>query len=398
MLSSSAAAVKGKPLSLELEIVPRTVLTEGSTQSLLADNNNDDIPSCQTIIDSAYYLTFDEFATAAQLKSPASRSEEHVWVFDSRPFSGLTAWNIQDILKLTESVRCSTKLVFGKGVLLPSHVQTICEALAQKPLVQVRSFQLKFAQLSLVGAKAILASFGSDAFKTTERLEISNCDLKSGSLSYLAQQLDKLKALRELSLSSNMFGDDGLFYLVTALQSASCSSRLEVLNLGENAITDMGFAHLNDRLLSKGKLPKLRSLTLKLNQLSDQSARMMGSALRKLHFLQELDLDANTWITEQSVKGLVKVAKGHRALVRIRCSGQHDAQTLNEELDRVLAINMSPRAKLMTILLVTVPAVQRSVSSSPPMRKSSSLLRLLPVDLFRLLSEMLFHGDDGTPG
>ncbi|XP_034044923.1 NACHT, LRR and PYD domains-containing protein 14-like [Thalassophryne amazonica] len=150
-----------------------------------------------------------------------------------------------------------------------------------------------------------------------ETLRLQGCGLTSNACKYLAAALGQSPKLRELDLSGNRIGDDGLQHLAMVLRSANChihtlkmsychigpkgciclasalqqnSQHLKVLDLGLNRIRDKGV----QALLNKVDISKLTKLELYFCGLTASSCGNIGKALAsETSSLMELNLSCN---------------------------------------------------------------------------------------------------------
>ena len=107
---------------------------------------------------------------------------------------------------------------------------------------------------------------------TLEKVELSNNELTSGDVGYLAGALKANKTLRFLGLNGNKISDSGVEALAKAL---SLNSSLEVLQLNHNLIRDDGAEALSVMLPNSA----LSSVALNFNSIRNRGAKAL---LRKL--------------------------------------------------------------------------------------------------------------------
>ncbi|UJR14323.1 hypothetical protein I4U23_001319 [Adineta vaga] len=132
----------------------------------------------------------------------------------------------------------------------------------------------------------------------------------SRGLLVLVNTLYENKTLRELDLSHNRLGDDGIEILAKFLSLNNCSIRY--LDLSSNGITDVGAQYLANMLT---KNTSLESLTLNKNEIEDGGLIYIAEALKTQNQkLVELRLDENLFITRTGVEKVLEVLKDQTVL------------------------------------------------------------------------------------
>ncbi|XP_048052028.1 NACHT, LRR and PYD domains-containing protein 12-like isoform X2 [Megalobrama amblycephala] len=193
-----------------------------------------------------------------------------------------------------------------------------CAALASAMRSNSHLRELNLSENKIRDKGLMLLSDGlKDPHCKLEKLKLSRCNITAEGCAALASALRSNSHLRELDLTGNKIGDEGLTLLSYGLKDPHC--KLEKLMLCRCNITDEGCAALASALRSNSHLRELdlsenkiggRGLTLlsgglkdphcKLEKLrlikcniKDESCAALTSALRSNSHLRELDLSRN---------------------------------------------------------------------------------------------------------
>ncbi|XDV15804.1 hypothetical protein PO909_015800 [Leuciscus waleckii] len=115
-----------------------------------------------------------------------------------------------------------------------------------------------------------------------EKLELLGCKITDEGCAALTSALRSNSHLRELDLSVNIIGDNGLTLLSDGLKDPHC--KLEKLELSYCEITDEGCAALTSALRSNSHL---RELDLTGNNLRDASVKSLSALKDNPHYKLE---------------------------------------------------------------------------------------------------------------
>ncbi|XP_061125360.1 NACHT, LRR and PYD domains-containing protein 3-like [Syngnathus typhle] len=138
--------------------------------------------------------------------------------------------------------------------------------------------------------------------KASRKSELSCCELSKKSCEALASVLSSPCSLRELDLSENALGDDGLEALAAGLAKPQCA--LQVLKLFNCKLSKKSCEALASVLSSPGRL---RELDLSGNNLGDDGLEALAAGLAKPECaLQVLELE-NCRLSKKSCEALASV-------------------------------------------------------------------------------------------
>ncbi|XP_062395998.1 NACHT, LRR and PYD domains-containing protein 12-like [Sardina pilchardus] len=256
----------------------------------------------------------DQTISAAQCTALAymiTASDEVMEEFDLRKYKTSREGRIRLIPVLGRCVRaklCACELD-----------QDTCDILVRSmemPLSQLKILDLSYNPLTDAGVEKVLQPLLSKKCDL-ETLRLCACHITKMSCATLAEVLQQ-SSLRELDLSGNLLGDEGVKLLCTGLMSPHC--RLNTLGLNDcnlykgscEALAPVlwSFSELKDLDLSDNDLPNaglrrlsvglrnpncsLRVLRLSGCQITERGCALLASALiRNPHHLEELDLSYN---------------------------------------------------------------------------------------------------------
>jgi hypothetical protein len=137
------------------------------------------------------------------------------------------------------------------------------------------------------GASALAAALDRGALPRLTDLWLTSAGIGDAGLVALAPALRRHPALQALWLSGNPFGDEGLAALVappppagTPPLPAGGLKKLEVLNLEETQVTDVGCAALA-AALDSGALPSLKRVYLDYTPASAAAKEAVHAALAR---------------------------------------------------------------------------------------------------------------------
>ncbi|XP_062389019.1 ribonuclease inhibitor-like [Sardina pilchardus] len=195
----------------------------------------------------------------------------------------------------------------------------ICDILAEAmemPSSQLKKLDLSYNPLKDAGVEKILQALLSKKCEL-ETLRLCACHITETSCATLAKVLQQ-SSLRELDLSGNLLGDEGVKLVCTGLMSPHCrlntlglkdcdlyksscaalapvlwaSSELRDLDLSDNDLATAGLRLLTAALRNPNCF--LHVLRLSGCQITDRGCALLASALiRNPHRLEELDLSYN---------------------------------------------------------------------------------------------------------
>jgi hypothetical protein len=155
-------------------------------------------------------------------------------------------------------------------------------------LLETKSFTSKKADLATV--TQLYARAFERRVAAAEALTFDFCWWDAGSAKVLCRALIAAKALRQLELSGQSWGDDGVAALAVGLREGA-APELRALELRHNSISDVGVAALA-ACLREGAAPALHSIDLRSNDsVSDVAAKALGEVRDGLEV--EFDSDAD---------------------------------------------------------------------------------------------------------
>ena len=130
------------------------------------------------------------------------------------------------------------------------------------------------------------------------------------SLPLLCKILNNNRTLRELDLSHNHFGDEGVQIICNVLSFNH--SRLKELDLSGNEITDRGAAYLSSMLRRN---TRLKRLILNRNDITnDGFLRLANALVRDNENLIQLKLEGNPFITRTGVINVLNLLRRNQIL------------------------------------------------------------------------------------
>jgi len=169
-------------------------------------------------------------------------------------------------------------------------------ALAQHLPPGLSTLKLVAGNISDVGAIALAASLSS--FNALKELQITGNQIGDDGVRVLVQALPS--SLLSLDFSQNIFSSAGVESLA---ESLSRFSDLKILRLGANHLTNVGVTAL---AASVPHCRVLEELDLRGTSFDDEGAEAMNVALPRCASLKHLDMSAN-WITDQGARSFAEV-------------------------------------------------------------------------------------------
>lgn len=130
----------------------------------------------------------------------------------------------------------------------------------------LRELDLGYNSISDDGVGKLVEGL-SDPNCRLKTLRLQGCEMTSHACKYLATALTQSLKLKELDLSRNEIGDDGLRHLANGLRSCEC--KLETLKLSQCNIEERGCCYLASALQRN---PCLKVLDLSINMIRDKGA------------------------------------------------------------------------------------------------------------------------------
>ncbi|UJR34216.1 hypothetical protein I4U23_021622 [Adineta vaga] len=171
-------------------------------------------------------------------------------------------------------------------------------------------------------------------------------------MKYLVQALENNSTLIGLNLYSNRLCDQGIQPLINLLSTNQCV--LEKLHLGANKISNQGILLLSEILKTN---TTLKVLWLDNNQISDESIHVLSKVLcHQNRTLQELSLKKNPLITSLSITDFIEIIQKNSSLREFDVSycrlTKQDEQRLRNAVngtDKHLILPLSPEKDDCTI-------------------------------------------------
>ncbi|XP_048051941.1 NACHT, LRR and PYD domains-containing protein 12-like isoform X4 [Megalobrama amblycephala] len=159
------------------------------------------------------------------------------------------------------------------------------------------------------GGLMLLSDELKDPHCKLEKLTLRDCNITAEGCAALTSALRSNSHLRELDLSGNKIGDKGLTLLSDGLKDPQC--KLEKLTLFECNIIDEGVAALTSALRSNSHL---RELVLTGNKIGDEGLMLLSDGLKDPHCkLEKLRLD-NCNITAEGCAALTSALRSNSHL------------------------------------------------------------------------------------
>ncbi len=199
-------------------------------------------------------------------------------------------------------------------------------------------------------------------------LHLSSTSLDANSLSQLLMGLGRASKLREIDISSNGFGVEGITPLAEFLEGPGAMPDLDRLNISNNMIGDDGLAKIT-RAISKRKQTSLVDVHLSFNEiesggtgtlmnkllsqnvvtlsldnnlLGDAGCQLVAASLTSMHHLSKLNLSFNQ-IGSRGVTTLMRALIGCESLTFLGLSG--NIMKINGAIAMGFALAQHPRIK-----------------------------------------------------
>ncbi|XP_003461337.2 ribonuclease inhibitor isoform X1 [Cavia porcellus] len=152
-----------------------------------------------------------------------------------------------------------------------------CEPLASmlRAKTNIKKLVMSNNDIHEAGIRMLLSGL-KDSACPLETLWLENCGVTAATCKDLCDVVAAKPSLQDLDLGNNRLGDAGLAVLCSQLLHPSC--RLRKLWLWECDITTEGCKNLCQVLMAK---QSLKALSLMLNRLGDEGARLLCEALRE---------------------------------------------------------------------------------------------------------------------
>jgi Ran GTPase-activating protein (RanGAP) involved in mRNA processing and transport len=149
--------------------------------------------------------------------------------------------------------------------------------------------------------------------KQCKHLRLGSNRITSIGVSILADALKNNNTLQQLSLYDNDISDDSVYSLAKVLSIKN--NKLNVLNLGNNRITNQGMKHLAQMIRTNRTLT---DLYLQQNAISDEGVQILANAIENHNAtIEYLSLESNKLLTDLSVDFLLQMIRNHRSLKRL---------------------------------------------------------------------------------
>ncbi|XP_034997341.2 NACHT, LRR and PYD domains-containing protein 14 isoform X2 [Hippoglossus stenolepis] len=221
----------------------------------------------------------------------------------------------ESVLRELPAIMKSTKVMLGFSNLTDKCCAALAAVLSSTESF-VKELDLGYNNISDSGVKTLVEGLNNQNCRL-RTLSLQGCEVTSQGSKYLATALSQSQRLRQLDLSRNNIGDNGLQHLSNGLRSPECqllalklsqcnieergcsylasaleknSDSLSVLDLSINMVGDKGASEI----FKKFDISKLTKLEMYHCGLTASSCRAIGEALRREeNTLSELNLSNN---------------------------------------------------------------------------------------------------------
>ncbi|XP_034081596.1 NACHT, LRR and PYD domains-containing protein 14-like isoform X2 [Gymnodraco acuticeps] len=209
---------------------------------------------------------------------PISNFSEMHWTIMLQRTSNFEG--IRDSFEMPVSARCDEKLIRQLAAIFKSKKAMLrfsnltdkcCPALASILSTKesyLRELDLGFNSIRDEGVRELVEGL-SDENCRLKTIRLQGCGLTGHSCEDLALVLRRSPKLRELDLSMNEIGDDGVRYLADGLRSPEC--QLETLRLSQCNIEEKGSSYLASAL--QENWGSLKVLDLSINMVGDKGTK-----------------------------------------------------------------------------------------------------------------------------
>nr|XP_049616947.1 NACHT, LRR and PYD domains-containing protein 12 isoform X32 [Syngnathus scovelli] len=300
-------------------------------------------------------------------------SDEAMSCFELRRY----APSDEGLLMLLPVVKASRKAVLENCNLSEKSGEALASVLSSSRTL--RELDLSHNDLGDDGLEALAAGLAKPQC-TLQVLKLLRCDLSKKSCEALASVLSSSRTLRELDLSNNDLGDDGLEALAAGLAKSQCT--LQVLKLMSCDLSKKSCEALASVLSSSRTL---RELDLSHNDLGDDGLEALAAGLAKPQCtLQVLTLESCN-LSEKSGEALASVLSSSRTLRKLDLS---DNYLGDDGLEALAAGLANPQCTLQVLNLMTGDLRKKSCEALASVLSSSRTLRELDLSDNDL-------GDDG---
>ncbi|AWP06248.1 putative NACHT LRR and PYD domains-containing protein 12-like [Scophthalmus maximus] len=190
-----------------------------------------------------------------------------------------TLGGISDNFEMDVSTRCDQRLLRQLPAIMKSRramlrfsnlTDKCCPALAAVLSTResyLRELDLGYNSITDSGVGTLVEGL-NDQYCRLKTLRLQGCEVTPRGCKHLATALTQSLKLRELDLSRNEIGDDGLRHLSDGLRAPEC--QLETLKLSQCNIEQMGCYHLASALHANPDY--LTALDLSINMVGDEGA------------------------------------------------------------------------------------------------------------------------------
>ncbi|XP_051763715.1 NACHT, LRR and PYD domains-containing protein 12-like isoform X4 [Ctenopharyngodon idella] len=230
--------------------------------------------------------------------------------------------------------------------------------------------ELGLSQSKIGGRGLMLLSDGlKDPHCKLENLMLYDCNITAEGCAALASALRSNSQLRELNLSENKIGDEGLMLLSDGLKDPHC--KLENLMLWGCDITAEGCAALASALRSNSLL---RELDLSENKIGGQGLTLLSDELKDPHCKLEKLWLSQCNITDEGCAALTSALRSNSHLTELNLSenkiGDEGLMLLSDGL-------MDPHCKLENLMLSRCNITAEGCAALASALRSNSHLREL---------------------
>ncbi|XP_053188977.1 NACHT, LRR and PYD domains-containing protein 14-like [Scomber japonicus] len=221
---------------------------------------------------------------------------------------------MRDVFEMQVPLRCDERFLRHLPIVLKSRKAMLrfsnltdkcCPALAAVLSTKesyLRELDLGYNSISNDGVKKLVEGM-TDRSCRLKMLRLQGCGVSSQACEYLAPALRQAEKLRELDLSGNEIGDDGLKHLSNGLRAPEC--HLETLKLSQCNIEHKGCHYLASALQKNSG--HLKVLDLSSNVIGDKGA---NEIFRKVDVTKLTKLELYncclTWLSCESIGETLK--------------------------------------------------------------------------------------------
>jgi len=164
--------------------------------------------------------------------------------------------------------------------------------------------------------------------KGCEILDLGGNQLTAQGASIIGDAVAKIGGIQSLYFGGNQLGDDGARFLARSVDE----SKLFVLGLSENGLTDSGAGYLAEMLKTNRHLTVLG---LEDNEIGDAGVEQLARGLEQNRRLLRLLLARNKRITDSSLHALIHLLRNNQSLKRLDLRGCSLSDTAKTQLRQV---------------------------------------------------------------